>query len=98
RPGRQSPTSWSGVARKLAPSPSPRRTPSRTDPPDRRAVATPIGFEPTISTLTGWRVKPGYTTGPRGSRSYLTRRRLYVESPSCRSEEHTSELQSLTNL
>jgi 8-oxo-dGTP pyrophosphatase MutT (NUDIX family) len=28
-------------------------------------VATPIGFEPTISTLTGWRVKPGYTTGPR---------------------------------
>jgi 8-oxo-dGTP pyrophosphatase MutT (NUDIX family) len=28
-------------------------------------VATPIGFEPTISTLTGWRVRPGYTTGPR---------------------------------
>ena len=28
-------------------------------------MATPIGFEPTISTLTGWRVRPGYTTGPR---------------------------------
>jgi site-specific DNA recombinase len=28
-------------------------------------LATPIGFEPTISTLTGWRVRPGYTTGPR---------------------------------
>ena len=27
-------------------------------------MATPIGFEPTISTLTGWRVRPGYTTGP----------------------------------
>src|SRR5450759_967930 len=28
-------------------------------------LATPIGFEPTISTLTGWRVRPGYTTGPQ---------------------------------
>jgi hypothetical protein len=31
-------------------------------------VATPIGFEPTISTLTGWRVRPGYTTGPWSTR------------------------------
>ena len=31
-------------------------------------LATPIGFEPTISTLTGWRVRPGYTTGPQAFR------------------------------
>ena len=30
-----------------------------------RAMATPTGFEPAISTLTVWCVKPGYTTGPR---------------------------------
>ena len=28
-------------------------------------MATPTGFEPAISTLTVWCVKPGYTTGPR---------------------------------
>ena len=28
-------------------------------------MATRIGFEPTISALTGRRVKPDYTTGPR---------------------------------
>ena len=30
-------------------------------------LAVPTGFEPAISTLTGWHVEPGYTTGPRRS-------------------------------
>jgi hypothetical protein len=38
--------------------------------PPRRELAVPTGFEPAISTLTGWHVKPGYTTGPQSDTAH----------------------------
>src|SRR3546814_2743438 len=70
--------------------------------PGERVMATPIGFEPTISTVTGWRVRPLHHGAVRPWRVScpldLGQRdgEGVPRSPGpLRSEEHTSELQSL---
>lgn len=42
-------------------------------------MATPMGFEPTISTVTGWHVNR-YTTGPRSTSDGFPRSSTFILS------------------